>query len=500
MKRESLINKISRKTALLFLALTVLLSMPLSSIAADALPAAPPSGYDRVQNNIPHGQVSYITYQSSATNSQRRARIYLPPGYSASNKYSVLYLLHGIGGNEDEWYNSGVPHVILDNLIAAGKIQPFICVLPNGNATGNGISDGWENFTKDLINSLVPYIESKYSVYNDAKHRAVAGLSQGGAQSLNIGLPNADKFNYVGGFSSSPITKQVGQLFPDGGAKVRANLKLLFLSCGTSDFLISNNNRVRDYCKSNNISYTEWLLQGNGHDWTVWKPSLWNFAQMACARGFTDYGPVTPPEPRSAFEKIEGESYNSQSGIQDGSCSEGGECVGYIENGDYTVYSNIDFESGATGFKARVASDTSGGNIEIRLDSITGPVIGTCAVAGTGGWQNWVDVQCNVSGVSGKHDLYLKYTGGSGYLFNVNWFQFTKGGTPDVLVGDLNGDGSVNTTDYALMKMYLIGSIEDFPVENDLKAGDLNSDGVINSVDFSIFKQYLLGLIPKLPY
>ncbi len=262
--------------------------------SAASLPATPPSGYDQVKNNVPHGQVSYINYQSKATNSQRRARIYLPPGYSTSNKYSVMYLLHGIGGNEDEWYSNGAPNVILDNLLAEGKIQPFILVLPNGNATGNGVSDGWENFTKDMLDSLIPYIESNYSVYTDPQHRAIAGLSQGGAQSMNIGLPNVDKFPYIGGFSSSPITKQNNQLFPDGGTKAKANLKLLFLSCGTADNLIFSNDRVRDYCKTNNIPYTEWLLQNYGHDWTVWKPSLWNFAQMACAVGFTNQASATP--------------------------------------------------------------------------------------------------------------------------------------------------------------------------------------------------------------
>jgi len=260
--------------------------------SAASLPASPPSGYDQVKN-VPHGQVSYFNYQSKATNSQRRARIYLPPGYSTSNKYSVMYLLHGIGGNEDEWYSNGAPHVILDNLIAEGKIDPFILVLPYGNASAQGV-DGWENFTKDMLESLIPHIESNYSVYTDAKHRAIAGLSQGGAQSMNIGLPNVDKFPYIGGFSSSPITKQDNQLFPDGGTKAKANLKLLFLSCGTADNLIFSNNRVRDYCKTNGIPHTEWLLQGYGHDWTVWKPSLWNFAQMACAAGFTDKASATP--------------------------------------------------------------------------------------------------------------------------------------------------------------------------------------------------------------
>jgi alpha-L-fucosidase 2 len=139
---------------------------------------------------------------------------------------------------------------------------------------------------------------------------------------------------------------------------------------------------------------------------------------------------VTPTptlESRSAFSRIEAESYDTQSGIQTESCGEGGQNIGYIENGDYAVYNNIGFGGGAAGFQARVASANSGGTIEIRLDSITGPLVGACSVAGTGGWQNWVDATCDVSGVSGTHDLYLQFSGGSGYLFNVNWFLFTSG-------------------------------------------------------------------------
>jgi hypothetical protein len=191
--------------------------------------------------------------------------------------------------------------------------------------------------------------------------------------------------------------------------------------------------------------------------------------------------------------QIEAESYNSQSGIQNETCSEGGQNVGYIENGDYVVYNNFDFGNGVKDFQARVASGASGGNIEIRLDSITGTLVGTCSVTGTGDWQTWTDAKCSVSGASGKHNLYLKFTGGSGYLFNFNWFKFTVGGVPPVLVGDLNGDASVDATDYALMKMYLLGSINDFPVQNDLEAGDLNKDGVIDALDFAVFKKILLG-------
>jgi endo-1,4-beta-xylanase len=134
--------------------------------------------------------------------------------------------------------------------------------------------------------------------------------------------------------------------------------------------------------------------------------------------------PTPTPGLRSAFSQIEAESFNTQSGIQTESCGEGGQNIGYIENGDYAVYNNIDFGGGATSFQARVASATSGGNIEIRIDSITGTLVGTCSVAGTGDWQTWTTSTCSVNGVTGTHDLYLKFTGGSGYLFNINWFQF----------------------------------------------------------------------------
>ncbi|WP_082394919.1 alpha/beta hydrolase-fold protein [Ruminiclostridium josui] len=240
-------------------------------------------------------QVSYFNYQSSATNSQRRARIYLPPGYSKTNKYSVLYLLHGYGGNEDDWYNSGSANVILDNLIAAGSIKPFIVVMPNANATGVGISDGYANFKNDLLKSLIPYVESNYSVYTDRLHRALAGLSLGGAQSMNFGLTNLDQFAYIGGFSAGgPASITNVNMFPDPTATKQLT-KLLFLCIGTNDNTSFSESIVNN-CKKYSIPYTYFLIQGRGHDWSVWKPSLWNFSQMASAVGFTDYGPINPPE------------------------------------------------------------------------------------------------------------------------------------------------------------------------------------------------------------
>lgn len=470
-------------------------------------PTMPPSGYDRVNNNISHGQVSYINYFSKATNSQRRARIYLPPGYSTAKKYSVMYLLHGIGGNEDEWYQNGVPHVILDNLIASGEIDPFILVLPYGNASAGGV-DGWENFTKDLLESLIPYIESNYSVYTDAKHRAIAGLSQGGAQAVNIGLPNADKFYYVGGFSSSPIMKQNNQLFPDGGAKVKQYIKLLFLSCGTADNLIFSNNRLVSYCKQNNISHVEWLLTNYGHDWTVWKPSLWNFARMACEAGFTEPGeveptipptPTPPPTPRSAFSRIEAEEYNSinSSTITIIDTPGGGGGIGYIESGDSAVYSKIDFGNGATSFKAMVASamDIS---IDLRLNSPTGTRIGTLTAGSTGDWDTYELLSCDISNVTGENDLYLVFSG----PVNVDWFEFSGGAVPTNPppvgnIGDINGDGYINTGDYSMLTRHVLEIIT--LTGDEFTRADVSGDGVINSNDATILKRYILEIIDKFP-
>lgn len=112
--------------------------------------------------------------------------------------------------------------------------------------------------------------------------------------------------------------------------------------------------------------------------------------------------------PRSPFTKIEAESYNSQTGISTESCSEGGLNVANIENGDYVVYNDMNFDSGAASFQARLSSATNGGNIEIRLDSANGTLVGTCPVASTGGWQTWTDAKCSIKGASGRHNLYLK--------------------------------------------------------------------------------------------
>ncbi|HEX9062874.1 MAG TPA: carbohydrate-binding protein, partial [Clostridia bacterium] len=158
-----------------------------------------------------------------------------------------------------------------------------------------------------------------------------------------------------------------------------------------------------------------------------------------------------------------------------------------IEDGDYAVYNNINFGSGAGTFEARVSSAASGGNIEIRLDSASGTLVGTCPVTGTGDWQTWADATCNVSGVSGIHDLYFKFTGGSSYLFNLNWWKFSP--VKSSLMGDVNGDGKVNSTDVSIEKRVILGTYT-----GDTSHADVSSDGKINSTDYSIVKRIVLGV------
>jgi enterochelin esterase-like enzyme len=247
-----------------------------------------PTGYDVVKENIPHGRIDTISYSSKTVGTTRRALIYTPPGYSKKKKYPVLYLLHGIGGDEKEWLNGGHPQVILDNLYAGGKIEPMIVVMPNGRAmkddraVGNIFDpekvEAFATFEKDLLNDVIPYVEKNFPVIKDRESRAIAGLSMGGGQSLNFGLGNLDKFAWVGGFSSAPNTKTPEQLVPNP-EETKKKLKLLWISCGASDNLISFSKRTHDYLVKNNVPHIYYIEPGV-HDFKVWKNGLFMFSQL----------------------------------------------------------------------------------------------------------------------------------------------------------------------------------------------------------------------------
>lgn len=259
----------------------------------------PPEGFDKVREGIPRGTLERVEYDSKTINATRWMEVYTPPGYSKDKKYPVLCLLHGIGGNERrEWTGGGAAHVVIDNLIADKKIEPMIVVFPNGNATTNTANggrggrggfgggdpaalagDGWgKNFESDLINDIIPFIESHYSVYADRDHRAVAGLSMGGGQSLDFGLGNLDTFANVGGFSSAPNTRTPEVLVPDP-AKAKQMLKVLWISCGKKDGLMTFSLRTHTYLKEKNVPHI-WHVDDNAHDFKHWKNSLYWFAQQ----------------------------------------------------------------------------------------------------------------------------------------------------------------------------------------------------------------------------
>lgn len=245
-------------------------------------------GFDGVRTDIKHGKIDTISYASKTVDTVRRALIYTPPGYSKKKKYPVLYLLHGIGGDEKEWLKGGHPQDILDNLYADRKIVPMIVVMPNGRAMKNDRATGnimaadkiaaFANFEKDLLTDLIPYVERNFSTLTDRGHRAIAGLSMGGGQSLNFGLGNLDKFAWVGAFSAAPNTKRPDELVPDP-EMAKKTLKLLFISCGASDNLIYNSKRTHDYLASKDVPHI-YFIEPGVHDFKVWKNGLYMFSQL----------------------------------------------------------------------------------------------------------------------------------------------------------------------------------------------------------------------------
>jgi enterochelin esterase-like enzyme len=251
----------------------------------DDVPAFPdpPAGIDK-EKDVPHGKLEMISYESRTVGATRKMNVYTPPGYSKDQKYPVLYLMHGIGGDETEWQRYARPNLLLDNLIADGKAAPMIVVMPNGRAQKNdranagfGAAPAFAVFERDLLDDVIPTIEARYSVQADREHRALAGLSMGGGQALNFGLAHLETFAWVGAFSAAPNTRSPAQLLPDPAA-AREKLKLLWIACGKRDGLIGISQGVHAYLKEKDVPHV-WHVDGNAHDPTEWKNNLWLFAQ-----------------------------------------------------------------------------------------------------------------------------------------------------------------------------------------------------------------------------
>jgi enterochelin esterase-like enzyme len=217
--------------------------------------------------NVPHGKVTYHYYKSATLNTTRTLLVYTPPGFdpTAKTKYPVLYLIHGGSDTEETWTKVGRAHLIADNLIAQGKARPMIIVMPYGNVRPKPMAD----FTKDVVNDIIPFIESNYPVMKESKSRAVAGFSVGGGQTLNIGLTNTDKFAYIFSYAPYTATDEFRSNFsnwnPDAG-QMNKQIKLFTISVGTEDFLYESVRQNIAMFKEKKINLDTQIVPG-GHTW-----------------------------------------------------------------------------------------------------------------------------------------------------------------------------------------------------------------------------------------
>lgn len=263
--------------------------------------------------DVPHGSVASVAYYSKTLSRFRRLHVYTPPGYETGNqKYPIFYLLHGAGDSDDSWPTVGRAGFILDNLIAAKKAKPMVVVMPAGHTApqvpaargggnaGRGGGLGFnDDFVKDFENDIMPFAESRYRVYTDRSHRAIAGLSMGGAHTLNIGIPNLEKFAYLGVFSSGLLGtfgagrggrgQAAGSAPPPDpawenenraqleNASLKKGLKLFWFSTGSDDFLLSTTKSTVELLKKYGFSPVFQESSG-GHTWINWRNYLNEFA------------------------------------------------------------------------------------------------------------------------------------------------------------------------------------------------------------------------------
>jgi len=268
--------------------------------------------------NVPHGAVASVHYNSTRLGGIRRMHVYTPPGYEmGQQRYPVLYLLHGAGDVDESWSSVGRAGFILDNLIAANKAKPMIVVMPAGHVNGAGaalgapvpaaavqgmpgIGAGPDPFVDDFLTDLMPYVEKNYRVLTDRPNRAIAGLSMGGNQTLNIGIPHLDRFAYIGVFSSGVISGgggrgRAGETAPPtpappfgeqwekqnlaalDNAALKRGLNLLWFSTGKDDGLITTTKSTVDLLKKHGFNPV--FIESEGaHTWLNWRDYLSVFA------------------------------------------------------------------------------------------------------------------------------------------------------------------------------------------------------------------------------
>lgn len=267
------------------LVVAAIAALPAVASATETNMPTPPSGYDSNRSGIQHGMVMSTTYPTKSYG-MKNMRVYLPPGYSTGKKYPVVYLHHGIGGDETSWTNGASAHYILDNLMADGLAVPMILVMPNNSMTSSNDFNGYGQYEPVLVPELIPYIEANFSAATDQPNRAIAGLSMGGGITFNVGFPNPNTFAHIGPFSAAPNTKSPTQTIRDSAA-VKQMVRTIMITCGGADGLITNSQSYDDFLDQQSVTHQFLVDPGQGHTTTVWKRSLYHFAQRIFKDGST---------------------------------------------------------------------------------------------------------------------------------------------------------------------------------------------------------------------
>lgn len=254
-----------------------------------------PQNFDAKIPNQPYGSVQAVSYYSTTTENTRNANVILPPNFNKSKKYPVLYLLHGIGGDENEWFG-GKPNEIISNLVAEGKAKEMIIVIPNIRARHKDVTTPpeffsiehfreFDNFLNDLRDDLMPWVEKEYPTLDGRDNRAVAGLSMGGRSALHVGINLIDKFSYIGAFTPAvgilPYHMENG-LFTETTLTIPDKYKentLIMIVKGDNDGVVGDcPEEYSNALTKNGVPHIYYVTHG-GHDFDVWKNSLYNFTR-----------------------------------------------------------------------------------------------------------------------------------------------------------------------------------------------------------------------------
>lgn len=259
---------------------------------------AVPEGFDQRKEGVTYGELKVIEYESKTTGTVRKSNIIIPAGYSEDKEYPVLYLLHGIGGDMNEWLG-GEPVNVIGNLIASGEAEDMIVVIPNVRARANDAGNppdifslghfaAFDNFINDLRDDLMPYIEANYSVKKGRENTAIGGLSMGGRESLYIGFTMADTFGYVGAFCPAPgvlpyenmnNVAENGLFKPETFKPAEGYESYIMIVEGATDGVVHMwPSTYHKTLVNNGVEHVYYITDG-GHDFVVWKNGLYNYVK-----------------------------------------------------------------------------------------------------------------------------------------------------------------------------------------------------------------------------